>query len=171
MDTLQNQHNALQAELSASRDVLAAREREVEVLRMRCEEAEREVDLLREDLTQAKGRINTLLEMGGPAGFSTGSDEDSGDDRRRSAESTEEASMAFDKVSFAPRCRVDRQFSKELKQWERSRSPPQANGHVHAEDGRSQIPQLGAVMGQGIHQGAPLGHRRNSSDYSGDWVQ
>jgi uncharacterized protein involved in exopolysaccharide biosynthesis len=99
MDTLQSQHNTIQAELAASRDVLAAREREVEVLRMRCEEAEREVEVLREDLTQAKERINTLLEMGGPGGFGAGSDEESGEDRRRGSASSEEASMAFDRVS------------------------------------------------------------------------
>lgn len=96
MDKLQTQHNALQAELAASRDVLSAREREVEVLRMRCEEAEREVDSLRDDLSQAQQRINTLLDMGGDS-FGVGSD----DDRRQSLGSatSEEASMAFDKVS------------------------------------------------------------------------
>jgi len=102
MDTLQTQHNTIQAELSASRDVLAAREREVEVLRMRCEEAEREVEVLHDDLTQAKERINTLLEMGGPGGFGVGSDDESGEDRRRdSGASSGEASMAFDKVSVS----------------------------------------------------------------------
>jgi len=102
MDKLQTQHNALQAELAASRDVLSAREREVEVLRMRCEEAEREVDTLREDLSQAQQRINTLLDMGGE-GFGLGSD----DDRRQSLGSatSEEASMAFDKVSDGSRRR------------------------------------------------------------------
>ena len=94
MDKLQTQHNALQAELAASRDVLSAREREVEVLRMRCEEAEREVETLRDDLAQAQQRISTLLDMGEGGGFGIGSDED----RRASLESSEEASMAFDKV-------------------------------------------------------------------------
>ena len=93
IDKLQTQHNALQAELSASRDVLSAREREVEVLRMRCEEAEREVETLREDLSQAQQRINTLLDMG-DGGFGVGSN----DERIESMESSEEASMAFDKV-------------------------------------------------------------------------
>lgn len=96
LDKLQTQYNALQAELSASRDVLSAREREVEVLRMRCEEAEREVEVLRDDLAQAQQRISTLLDMG-EGGFGLGSDEDN---RRDSAGSSEEASMAFDKVSL-----------------------------------------------------------------------
>ena len=105
LDKLQNQHNALQAELQASRDVLAAREREADVLRMRCEEAEREVEGLRDDLTQAQQRINTLLEMGGGGGYHLGSEDGDGLDldRRRSAGSSEEASMAFDKVSI---CRL-----------------------------------------------------------------
>ena len=72
LDKLQNQHNALQAELQASRDVLSAREREVDVLRMRCEEAEREIEGLRDDLAQAQQRINTLLEMGRWSGISLG---------------------------------------------------------------------------------------------------
>ena len=68
---------------------------------MRVEEAEREVETLREDLAQAQQRINTLLEMNQP-GFHMDS-EDEGDDhqrRRNSAGSSEEASMAFDKVSL-----------------------------------------------------------------------
>lgn len=96
LDKLQTQYNALQAELAASRDVLSAREREVEVLRMRCEEAEREVEVLRDDLAQAQQRISTLLDMGGETGFGLGSDEDH---QRESLGSSEEASMAFDKVS------------------------------------------------------------------------
>lgn len=96
-DKLQQQHNALQAELQASRDVLSAREREVEVMRMRCEEAEREVEVLREDLHQAQQRINTLLEMGGDGNGTFLASEDE-DGRRGSMGSSEEASMSFDKV-------------------------------------------------------------------------
>ena len=100
LEKLQTQHGALQAELQASRDVQAAREREVDVLRLRCEEAEREVEALREDLAQAQQRINTLLDMGGAAGYQLGSDDEEAENRRRgSIGSSEEASMAFDKVS------------------------------------------------------------------------
>ena len=101
LDKLQTHHNALQAELSASRDGLAAREREVEVLRMRCDEAEREVEGLRDDLAQAQQRINTLLEMGGGSnGYQLHSEDEGGPNgRRTSVASSEEASMAFDKVS------------------------------------------------------------------------
>jgi predicted RNase H-like nuclease (RuvC/YqgF family) len=98
-NTLQSQYNSLQAELAASRDVLSAREREAELLRMRVEEAEREAEGLREDLAQAQHRIATLLEVNGP-GYHLGS-EDEGDEerlRRESTGSSEEASMAFDKV-------------------------------------------------------------------------
>lgn len=66
---------------------------------MRVEEAEREVDTLRDDLAQAQQRITTLLDMNQP-GFHLES-EDEGDElgrRRDSAGSSEEASMAFDKV-------------------------------------------------------------------------
>lgn len=99
--TLQSQHTTLQAELQASRDVLSAREREVELLRMRVEEAEREVEVLRDDLTQAQHRISTLLEMGGGNGFGLGSED--GHEEMRSEEGSEEASMAFDKVSAGVR--------------------------------------------------------------------
>lgn len=71
---------------------------------MRVEEAEREVDVLREDLSQAQERINTLLEMNQP-GFHLGSEDEGGEDRMRresTASSSEEASMAFDKVSPSP---------------------------------------------------------------------
>lgn len=95
--TLQNQHTALQAELAASRDVLAAREREVDLLQMRVTEAEREVEVMRDELAQAQNRITTLLEMNQP-GFEGSEDED-GLGRRSSIGSSEEASMAFDKVS------------------------------------------------------------------------
>jgi len=99
MQSLQTQHSALQAELSASRDVLSAREREVDLLRMRVEEAEREVEVLRDELAQAQHRISTLLEMGQP-GFEGGSEDgEGGAGRRDSLGSSEEASMAFDKVS------------------------------------------------------------------------
>jgi len=103
MQTLQIQHQTLQAELSASRDVLAAREREVDLLRTRVEEAEREVGVLRDELGQAQVRIETLLEMG------QGSEDGLGVERSEEG-SSEEASMAFDKVRSAqadrpPSCR------------------------------------------------------------------
>jgi hypothetical protein len=93
--TLQIQHQTLQAELSASRDVLAAREREVELLRQRVDEAEKEVGVMRDELAQAQARIETLLEMG-QGGFVGMGSEDG--DVRSEAGSSEEASMAFDKV-------------------------------------------------------------------------
>ncbi|ORX40151.1 hypothetical protein BD324DRAFT_648753 [Kockovaella imperatae] len=159
LEKLQNQHSALQAELSASRDVLAAREREVDVLRMRCEDAEREVEALREDLSQAQQRINTLLEMGGASGYHSNSedeDEHIANGRRGSAGSSEEASMAFDK------------FTKELKQWERSRSPP--NGDLSTEDETSRLGPL-VTAGPPKISHHVKGHKRNSSEYSADWVQ
>jgi hypothetical protein len=58
----------------------------VELLRQRVEQAEKELEGMREELGQAQARIETLLEMG---------DGDEG----RSEEGSEEASMAFDKVS------------------------------------------------------------------------
>lgn len=103
-NTLQSQHTTLQAELAAAKDVLAARERELEMMRRRVEDAEREVENLREDLQQAQQRISTLLEMGGPNNeFGMGSG-DSQDDLARASEdgSSEEASMAFDKVCQTP---------------------------------------------------------------------
>lgn len=104
LDKLQSQHNALQAEHQASRDVLAAREREVEVLRMRCEEAERDVEVLRDDLAQAQHRITTLLEMGQPAfGLHSDDEDDHRALRRDSGGSSEEASTAYDKVSWQMR--------------------------------------------------------------------
>lgn len=70
---------------------------------MRVEEAEREVEILREDLAQAQQRISTLLEMGGANGFDMGSDD--GDHQGRgSDENSEEATMAFDKVSSSNLC-------------------------------------------------------------------
>jgi len=103
LEKLQGQHNAVQAELAASRDVLSAREREVDVLRMRVEEAEREVETLRDDLTQAQHRITTLLEMNQPGFHLESEDEREHEGRRRdSGDSSEEASMAFDKVSLMP---------------------------------------------------------------------
>lgn len=76
---------------------MAAREREVELLRMRVDEAEREVEVLRDDLAQSQNRITTLLEMNQP-GFQLGSEDEEGAGRRDSMGSSEEASMAFDKV-------------------------------------------------------------------------
>ncbi|BEJ17140.1 hypothetical protein CspHIS471_0605410 [Cutaneotrichosporon sp. HIS471] len=117
VQTLQNQYAALQAELEASQDTLNARNREWELLRTRVEEnereSERENEALRKDLFEAQHRIETLLEIN-PAGI-MGSDDD--DDRlgglRRGSTASSDGgtSMAFDK------------FTKELKQWERARSP------------------------------------------------
>ncbi|KAK4684618.1 hypothetical protein P7C73_g5552, partial [Tremellales sp. Uapishka_1] len=156
LQTLTSQHNALQAELNASRDVSAAREREVDVLRRRVEEAEKEVENLREDLAQAQHRISTLLEMN-QSGYQLGSEDEGegegerGFGRRDSTQSSEEASVAFDKLT------------KELKQWERSRSPPEHN--AHALESEDDTIQHGKTIARG--------HVRNSSDYSGsgDWVQ
>jgi hypothetical protein len=77
--------------------VLAAREREVDLLRQRLEEAEREMGQLRDELGQAQNRIETLLEMNQPGEY--GSEVGGGGSRRGSEGSSEEASMAFDKVS------------------------------------------------------------------------
>ena len=103
--TLQSQHSALQAELQASRDVLTAREREVDIMRMRVEAAEREVENLRDELAQAQHRISTLLEMGGGTGFGIGDDNED----MRSEDGSEEASMAFDKVSTSPTTLLSRE--------------------------------------------------------------
>lgn len=100
LDKLQAQHNALQAELSAARDVQTAREREVEALRMRCGEYEREVEALREELLQAQHRISTLLEMG-KTGF-LGSDDEGLEERGSGEGSDEGASMAFHQVGTRP---------------------------------------------------------------------
>ena len=67
---------------------------------MRVDEAEREVEVLRDDLAQAQNRITTLLEMNQP-GFQMEGDYEDGAGRRDSMGSSEEASMAFDKVSVA----------------------------------------------------------------------
>ncbi|WVF69370.1 hypothetical protein IAT40_004146 [Kwoniella sp. CBS 6097] len=169
LSTLQHQHQKLQEDFNASQDVLNARNREVELLRMRVEETERECEGLREDLEQARQRIQTLLEVG------VVSDDD--DDEEGGSE---EASMAFDK------------FTKELKQWERSRSPGGSDdeGDLSGDDtihmpmpGSSAGAPLGAAVGTGNNKkdegvktsragaGSGMGHRRNSSEYSGDWVQ
>jgi len=60
------------------------------------EEAEREVGVLRDELGQAQVRIETLLEMG------QGSEDGLGVERSEEG-SSEEASMAFDKVRKAVR--------------------------------------------------------------------
>ncbi|WVW84560.1 hypothetical protein I302_106594 [Kwoniella bestiolae CBS 10118] len=163
LSLLQNQHTKLQEDFAASQDVLNARNREVELLRMRVEEYEREIDLLREDLDQSKQRIQTLLEVGvahdtGISGEGETEDEDEG---------SEEASMAFDK------------FTKELKQWERSRSPGQNDetdedddddtAH-HIQGSSSSHNAHGQTMSDNGHV-AIGGHKRHSSEYSGDWVQ
>ncbi|WVQ96869.1 hypothetical protein IAU59_003976 [Kwoniella sp. CBS 9459] len=170
LSTLQHQHQKLQEDFNASQDVLNARNREVELLRMRVEETERECEGLREDLEQARQRIQTLLEVGV---VSDDDDEEGG---------SEEASMAFDK------------FTKELKQWERSRSPGGSDDDADLSgDDTIHMPMPGsisaaataplgaAVAGSGsagttkkddsTGAGSGLGHRRNSSEYSGDWVQ
>ncbi|KAK8858500.1 hypothetical protein IAR55_002727 [Kwoniella newhampshirensis] len=168
LQTLQNQHTKLQEDFSASQDVLHARNREVDLLRMRLEEAEREMEGLREDLREARQRIETLLAVGG-VGHS--------DDEDGEGEGSEEASMAFDK------------FTKELKQWERSRSPGGLSDNVddtihHHHPTSGDQPQhsssQGYTLGQPLqhpqHQssggvGGIGQHRRNSSEYSGDWVR
>ncbi|RSH89351.1 Negative regulator of mitotic exit [Saitozyma podzolica] len=151
--TLQSQHSSIQAELAASRDVLSAREREVDVLRNRVEDAEREVEVLREDLAQAQHRINTLLGMGPGLGMGSGAESvDEHGQRRASGGSSEEASMAFDK------------FTKELKQWERSRSPA-------TQESDEETAHLEPVHGLDEAGEGKKGHKRNSSEYSGDWAQ
>jgi hypothetical protein len=61
------------------------------------------------------------------------------------------------------------QLSKELKQWERSRSPQ----GDESEDETVHLPRNGLAgpIGEAKSQGAKKAHRRNSSEYSGDWVQ
>lgn len=113
IQTLQNQYTALQAELQASQDTLNARNREWDLLRSRVEDNERDNEALREDLAQAQHRIETLLAIN-PSGMMGSDDEDDrlGALRRGSTASSDGGtSMAFDK------------FTKELKQWERARSP------------------------------------------------
>lgn len=185
IQALQNQYTSLQAELQASQDTLAARNREFDLLRTRSDEADRENELLREDLAQAQHRIATLLEMN-QSGINLGSDDE--DERaplalRRgsSVSSDGGASMAFDK------------FTKELKQWERARSPDATDGL-----GESRSAQLGpngsaapvsAVSGSnnpfanGDHSRSPASTLPNSvsvgagaeeqkwDGYSGDWTQ
>ncbi|KAL7423305.1 hypothetical protein Q5752_002606 [Cryptotrichosporon argae] len=155
LQTAQAQQTSLQAELQASRDVLAAREREADVLRMRVDDAEREVEALRDELAQAQHRINTLLEMGS-GGYGVGSDGD-GDhgaasqhgSPRAGGVSDDEASMAFDK------------FTNELKQWERARSPDADAAHHDETEDEDDAARVGAATG----------HQRHSSEYSGDWAQ
>ena len=189
--TLQIQHSTIQAELSASRDVLAAREREVELLRQRVDEAEKELDGMREELGQAQARIETLLEMG-QGGFAGSEDGDG----VRSEEGSEEASMAFDKVrqpvvrSFLTK--ADEQFSKELKQWDRTRGTESESedddtaqynhhlSHVAGAQAATRQAQSPQTQSQSLKQGAAWGvkagdktqgHKRNSSGNSGDWTQ
>lgn len=168
LTTLQSQYSTLQAELQASQDVLSARNREVDLLRMRSEEADRENEALREDLAQAQHRIATLLEMN-QADMHLGSDDEERMALRRgsSASSDGGTSMAFDK------------FTKELKQWERARSP---DAHSVSDD-EKRINGHGAMHANGdlpagymhpaqraINEGAGR-HSRTSSAYSGDWPQ
>jgi chromosome segregation ATPase len=97
LQALTTQHTALQSELGALRSVLTAREREVEVLRSQSEETSREIDALREELDEAHGRIAMLLDVG-----QSGFDHDT-NKRRDSAASSDEATMAFDKVGAPSR--------------------------------------------------------------------
>nr|ODN99924.1 hypothetical protein L204_02367 [Cryptococcus depauperatus CBS 7855] len=146
-NTLQNQHQKLQEDLNASQDVLSARNREVDLLRLRLGEAERELDALREDLAQAQHRIETLLDVRGV------SDDDG----------SEEASMAYDKLT------------KELKQWERSRSPGGSGTQEQdSSDEDGTIHLSGQPKGSQTHASEhnPLvNHKRSSSEYRGDWPQ
>ncbi|WVQ65880.1 uncharacterized protein L199_004058 [Kwoniella botswanensis] len=164
LSLLQNQHSKLQEDFQASQDVLNARNREVELLRMRVEEYEREIEVLREDLDQAKQRIQTLLEVGVSSGDDQGMGMGMGETEDED-EGSEEASMAFDK------------FTKELKQWERSRSPGQGDhdddetDHDDDDTAHHHIPGSTSSHNQHSASGHGNGHRRHSSEYSGDWVQ
>ncbi|ODN81703.1 hypothetical protein L202_02097 [Cryptococcus amylolentus CBS 6039] len=143
--TLQTQHQKLQEDYSASQDVLSARNREVDLLRMRLDEAERDLESLREDLAQAQHRIQTLLDVRGV------SDDDE-------AEGSEEATLALDK------------FTKELRQWERSRSPGGTSiGGSSDEDETIHMPGHSQKTSQ--TPAATKGHQRNSSEYSGEWAR
>lgn len=143
LTTLQSQYSTLQAELQASQDVLSARNREVDLLRMRSEEADRENEALREDLAQAQHRIATLLEMN-QADMHLGSDDEERMALRRgsSASSDGGTSMAFDK------------FTKELKQWERARSP---DAHSVSDDEKP-----GRLNGASGASGVGAGHGSHS---------
>jgi hypothetical protein len=65
------------------------------------------------------------------------------------------------------------QLQNELKQWERTRSP----GHGESDDDTVQYGQAGGKAPIALapavgHPGKETkGHRRNSSEYSGDWAQ
>ncbi|WRT67696.1 uncharacterized protein IL334_004668 [Kwoniella shivajii] len=177
LNLLTNQHTKLQEDFQASQDVLNARNREVELLRMRIEESEREIENLRDDLDQARQRIHTLLAVGVTSDNEdhdhdrlNGMDDDDDDEN----DGSEEASMAFDK------------FTKELKQWERSRSPGNENDierDNESDDDTAQLPSLSnhsnghnnaAAATAGSHMngtGNGNRHQRHSSEYSGDWVQ
>jgi hypothetical protein len=58
------------------------------------------------------------------------------------------------------------QFTKELKQWERSRSPA-------TQESDEETAHLEPVHAQGLDEAGEgkKGHKRNSSEYSGDWAQ
>jgi len=73
---------------------------------------------------------------------------------------------------------ADIQFSKELKQWDRTRGSDSesedddtaqynlpAGNHKSPGQGMKS-PALGSATGKG-----KVGHKRNSSEYSGDWAQ
>ncbi|WWC88764.1 uncharacterized protein L201_003677 [Kwoniella dendrophila CBS 6074] len=175
INLLNNQLTKLQEDYQASQDVLNARNREVELLRMRIEEYERDLEILREDLDQSKQRIQTLLEVGvttpgGGQNGGLGDDDDQDEDEEE--DGSEEASMAFDK------------FTKELKQWERSRSPGNESEEdsdddddntAHFPGGSTSSHSHNNHIGQQQHinnkSGSSGGHKRHSSEYSGDWVQ
>ncbi|EAL21307.1 hypothetical protein CNBD3610 [Cryptococcus deneoformans B-3501A] len=144
-NVLQNQHQKLQEDFSASQDVLSARNREVDLLRMRLDEAERDMESLRDDLAQAQHRIQTLLDVKGGS-----DDEDDG---------SLEATMAFDK------------FSQELKQWERSRSPGEGNFEDKSSEEGTTMPGQSASYQARVVAQSSKAHSPSSSEYSGDWVQ
>ncbi|KAL1412939.1 hypothetical protein Q8F55_000688 [Vanrija albida] len=193
LNTLQSQYVSLQQELQASQDVLNARQREVDLLRMRSEEAERDNEALRDEVAQCQHRIDTLLEMN-QSGIHLGSD-DGGERiglRRHSSASTDGVtSTVFDK------------FTNELKQWERARSPDAhtdvelpmfhnddhvlehtgahagANGTAHktapltinhSTSPKSNNPFTGAAVQAAAALNDVGNHQRNSSSYSGDWL-
>ncbi|OWZ44579.1 hypothetical protein C351_02711 [Cryptococcus neoformans c8] len=144
-NVLQIQHQKLQEDFSASQDVLSARNREVDLLRMRLDEAERDMESLRDDLAQAQDRIQTLLDVKGGS-----DDEDDG---------SLEATMAFDK------------FSQELKQWERSRSPGEGTfEEKSSEEGMTMPSQSAGYQARVVTQSSKA-HSPSNSEYSGDWVQ
>ena len=61
---------------------------------------------------------------------------------------------------------TEEQLTSEMKQWERSRSPPEVNGHTHmleSDDEQAHLAGPRAINGRG--------HLRHSSEYNEDWAQ